>query len=679
MTVDIRAKVYCSLGKVISGSVSDSYIQGEGLIYTKGTIVLDGLRTPARGTLVGISFAKNGRMIKLPRAVYVLSSFADPYRRQTTISLGCYLTVLSEESFGETTLKAAQTKPDVPCEVFNTINLGMEAKDIANEILSKVGLSGSAYMLTNHFSIDEFVIPSQPLSVLSDLLVSEGYVGCVIAGSALDIRVNDPVKGPSINTNEIIDIGPINSGPVPGDRVVVKYSTVKLGEPPEEETDEERAKRNWEWEETFGPLTEVSVSWYDEEASIPTEVVRKGYYKPYSFSATTYDQYDRAVTRINYDLSVLAETNNRYCTDVIRYGIFAVYTGDFADTLSKITPKVSFTHWDYKIPSKGGTTDVDLYEAFKAGGISAVKSAVSVVEDPNKTALECLLEQEGIEADDLSVVLQERTVTYITETELAGTLNLNSYTYVTNPSSGVIRAIDLSTELDVLESVTTVYYEKDEASGISKTSTAQKLIYAKTTTGQQDLATMVKNAQENEDPDQLSFWIQPILAKALKVVSNGVEQRIRTEREYGVQKRPSQANRNLGAYGKTPITGTPESVQEFAGSYGKGTVEFQLPYGDDDKISWSTSAGFSTRQKSKVQEKAAAYGRIQNWFLFGNRYGVSITLPAELMPHQPYMGIMIKGQGDFFGVNYMTNGTTYSFDENGIVASSDLLGFGVPI
>ena len=293
--------------------------------------------------------------------------------------------------------------------------------------------------------------------------------------------------------------------------------------------------------------------------------------------------------------------------------------------------------------------------------------------------MECLLEKEGIDPADLPVVLRERTVSMITEVELAGALNLDSYSYVVNTDTGLRSSISLSTESNIIDSINIVTYEKNEESGITKTRTSQQLVYAKTTTGQQDLATLVKTAQENEDPDEIIIWIEPILLKAQGMRNIGTELRIRTEREYGLQKRPSQADRNTSYYGKTPITGSPESVQEFAGSYGRGTVEFQLPYADDDKISWSSTGGFTTAKKSLAQERATAFGKIQNLFLFGNRYGLSITLPAELMPARPYAGIILKAAGDFYGVSYMTNGTTYTFDENGIVASSDLLGSGVPI
>ena len=52
MAVDIRATVTCSLGTLISGSISDDYIQGNGLIRTRGSAVISGTITPALGTVV---------------------------------------------------------------------------------------------------------------------------------------------------------------------------------------------------------------------------------------------------------------------------------------------------------------------------------------------------------------------------------------------------------------------------------------------------------------------------------------------------------------------------------------------------------------------------------------------------------------------------------------------------
>lgn len=679
--IDIRAKMYCSLGPVISGSLSDSYVQGTGLIYTKGSIEIATVMTPEFGQKVKIGYIKNNRIILLPRCMFVLSFFADPFRRQTTLSLGCKLTLISEQVFPETVIYSQQSFPGVSCQDFNKTVLGIRAFDIISAIINLIG-TGAPPLLKNHFAIPEFTIPSKPLSTLSDLLVSENHIGYADADGELVCLQFSFSNGPVINVSNIIDISPINSGDRPGDNVIVKYSTTQLTAPPENEEDEDRAKRNWEWEEVFGPLQDVSISYYPDDDELEIKRTVQAYYKPYTFTATTYDQWDRAVQRMTYELSVLAETNNRYAVDSVKYGTFSSPEGA-AQPLVRLTPKVSFTYWDYKISPKGGTSDIDLFDTVYSDGvvsIGAVKSALSAAADAeqDKTALECL-EEKGDDPDDLSVVTQERTITYICEAELAGTLNIDSYTYNPGESLGadLTTAISLDTDVaNILESDTKIKFSKDEASGYTQTLTSQRLIYGKTTTGQQDLATMLKEAQENEAPNELSVWLVPILLKAQELRSYGVETRIRTEREYGLQKRPSQADRNKSQYEKKPLDLPTETVQRFTGEYGDNTVEFQLPYADDPRIVLAEGGGY-TAVPGKAEETAKAFGELQNRLLLGNRYGVSAQIPADLMPPKPCSGLGIVSRG--LTIYYITNGTTYTFDGNGIIASSDLLGLGFPL
>ena len=92
--VDIRAQTFCSLGTIISGNLADTYAQGSGLITTRGSVELSGIYNPPVGTRVEFGYAKGGFVARLPRTVRVLSSFADPFRRKTTVQLGCLLTFL---------------------------------------------------------------------------------------------------------------------------------------------------------------------------------------------------------------------------------------------------------------------------------------------------------------------------------------------------------------------------------------------------------------------------------------------------------------------------------------------------------------------------------------------------------------------------------------------------------
>lgn len=251
MAVDIRATVTCSLGTLISGSISDDYLQENGLIRVRGSVVISGTITPAIGTIVTFSYTKGGVTRNIPRKLRVLSSFADPYRRTTSVELGCKLTYL------------ADLRPAVNWNVFNDPNnstyneddskivtLPIWSSSVMNECLAQLGISASSIPVNNHFSIGSFDFGAGYVSVLSDILVSECYCGYLDYNEVLQIinlRDNSGT-GPVYTEANIIDHGPINSGQLPGEAVTVSYSTLKLKQPDPAEPVDERERRNWERE-----------------------------------------------------------------------------------------------------------------------------------------------------------------------------------------------------------------------------------------------------------------------------------------------------------------------------------------------------------------------------------------------------------------------------------------------
>ena len=98
MPNDIRAISTCSLGVIVdNANIDDSYINGgAGLIKTTGSVTIDGLITPAVGTLVSFSYTKSNVTRQIPRALRVLSSNADTATRRTAVELGCKLTYLDD-------------------------------------------------------------------------------------------------------------------------------------------------------------------------------------------------------------------------------------------------------------------------------------------------------------------------------------------------------------------------------------------------------------------------------------------------------------------------------------------------------------------------------------------------------------------------------------------------------
>lgn len=231
MAIDIRATCTCSLGTLISASISDDYLQGTGLIKTKGSCEISGTITPAIGTVVTFSYTKNGVTRNVPRKLRVLSSFADPFRRTTKVELGCKLTYLSDlkepvdwtafddpENTGYTTADA------------EIITVPIHASSVMDKCLAELGLTASNNPLTNKFSVAKFDFGPGYVQVLADLLVSESYCGYLDANETLQVFsiADDGGTGPVLDSTKIIDLGSIGVGQLPGEAVTVNYSTLKL-------------------------------------------------------------------------------------------------------------------------------------------------------------------------------------------------------------------------------------------------------------------------------------------------------------------------------------------------------------------------------------------------------------------------------------------------------------------
>jgi hypothetical protein len=262
MAIDIRATVTCSLGTLISGSISDDYLQGSGLVKTRGTCEISGLITPAVGTAVTFSYTKGGVTTSIPRKLRVLSSFADPFRRTTKVELGCKLTYLSDlqEPIKWEAFDDPENAGFVPADQ-QIVTLPIHASSVMDKCLTELGITAASSPLTNKFSVAEFDFGPGYVQVLSDLLVSESYFGYLNTSEVLQIVSldQDGGSGPVYTAADIVDLGPIGTGQLPGEAITVSYSSLKLKQP-EDTTDSDfsdnNASRLWERSvTTAGPNT----------------------------------------------------------------------------------------------------------------------------------------------------------------------------------------------------------------------------------------------------------------------------------------------------------------------------------------------------------------------------------------------------------------------------------------
>jgi hypothetical protein len=640
MAIDIRATVTCSLGTLISGSISDDYLQGSGLIKTRGSVEISALITPAVGTAVTFTYTKDGVTRSIPRKLRVLSSFADPFRRATKVELGCKLTYLSDlqeplkwDAFDDPENASYTAEDD------KIITIPIAASSVMSECLSKLGITASSSPLTNRFSVAEFDFGPGYVQVLGDLLVSECYFGYLDTSEVLQVRTLNVEggTGPVFTSADIIDLGPIGVGQLPGEAVTVSYSTLKLKEPPAVEDEENTRRLNWEEDETISAPSTVRVEnpfFNNNPFSFAIPQYFEYNHTPRSKTVTEYDALDRVTTRTTTDYTILAAIAPSYIQHVAGTnpqsgpGIGSIeYT---TITTERITYAVSAQGADPKNPP-------EKYEE---------------------------VTQQTVTVQEPIVKLNASTTVY----DVAGDLNA----YMGYGFENVNKFI--------AETTTTTYEYGTAVSGAqaAKTLTTTALCRGYTQEGQQELATFIQSL--NSTAAEFQADVTPALEQAQILKDQGTQIQISTGREVGLQQRPSTADRTNAKYAKDgdPNNGwRVESSSELELAVGSATaqrrIEFSMPYAPDDRFAGPTGGPFFSI-RSDAPQKAQNYGRAQNRLLLGNRTGINIQVAPERMPTAPFDPIYVQASG--LTALYRANGNQWAFDSNGIVCSTDALFWG---
>lgn len=101
-------------------------------------------------------------------------------------------------------------------------------------------------------------------------------------------------------------------------------------------------------------------------------------------------------------------------------------------------------------------------------------------------------------------------------------------------------------------------------------------------------------------------------------------------------------------------------------------IEFTLPMAPDD--AFVNDNGQYIVIPNNANEKAKAFGLIQNRLLLGNRNGMNIRTSALQMPETPFSPLTVR-IGDVAAL-YRTNATSWTFSSEGLVVSTDALFWG---
>jgi len=649
MAIDIRANVTCSLGTLISGSISDDYIQGNGLVKTKGQCELQGILTPGIGSVVTFSYTRGGTTHQIPRRLRVLSSFADPFRNITKVELGCKLTYM--EGVGPAPTVDGQASyvtgkqqqclngwADYPAD--SKLPIPVSAAGVMSLCLSKLGITASSSPLQNRFSVDKFDLSQGYVPVLGDLLVSESYFGYLDENEVLQVRdlAVEGGGGPVIDSTTLIDLDQIGVGDLPGDAVVVRYDALKLKGTIDTTTAgaAEQRKRDWEEEEVIGsPETHV-VRYTDASGA----TVENSYvYIPYQKTVTTYGKDD------SFDPTV--------CVLSGREGADLSDSPIKSETTERILMAQAAANYCSEVLSAGLTVDPSYVQEFKS----------KVVEN---------------KYDDKGELIETTEYTYEPFYKWAGGLDLQ-FVYATPTGS---ERVTLGTAAVLVQKVITkrdniyapvlagTYLKAGEelipVVEAQKVTTTTYTNWALTQQGQQAVA-QIKDQTPFTTATQCSDWLNA--NSTTLVLSDGQVQINRGRDIVQGQKRAATADRIGGEKGERP-----ESTGQLiyaAGAVGSDRIiSMSMPYQSDDTY---------TRSGTVIRGNAAAmalrYGRTQNRLLMGNRYGVNVQIHPDRMPAHPYDPLYLSN-GSLM-VQYRANAANWAFSKDGVVASLDALFWGV--
>ena len=619
MAIDIRATVTCSLGTLISASISDDYVQGTGLIKCKGSCELSGIVTPDVGTAVTFSYTQDGVTRQVPRKLRVMSSFADPFRRTTKVELGCKLTYLQDlqEPVDWTPFDDILNN-DFTVDDAKIVTIPIHASSVMDKCLDELGITADTNPLTNKFSIARFDFSPGYVNVLSDLLVSESYCAYLNKDEELKVFSLDEKggTGPVIEAAQIIDLGSIGVGQLPGEAVVVSYSTLKLNPPDPGST----GTVNWEEEETVQVLQPKVVAYGTNQSRTFTG-------RQVTSTVTEYE---------TISLATAVSTGSWFYWQSLE---------QFRDVVASRTTTVT---------SPSAYVEENRVVQLLNNGVAYANTDI-VSSQTVETTTYAMTTAEPLRTETLRY--EDRRVAY---SRLGLQLVYSASDYV-NPSGLV------------LVGKTVVEYER--SGDFTKTVTSEYVWAPERQVGSQAVAEARDVFADATEVAAYLGSIDGVLVHAGTTVST-------TQRGVTTYEgRPNGAERTnaANASGGDPNNGwRTESTAELELALGSATaqrrIEFSLPYAPDDTFTKAGSPPTYGSTASDAAEKASRYGRCQNRLLLGNRSGMNLQLEAKRMPSAPFKPIVVKANG--LSALYRTNGTSWQMDASGILASTDALFWG---
>lgn len=597
-----------------------------------------------------------------------------------------------------------------------------------------------------------YVGPGSISYVLTDGNSSSNSASCYFAITAnnaqeeYETALEDALAKKAAKANEAYDragIDPENGRAAPGTAASANAGTEEQAEQASKQ--QEALKRNWEFEESFGAEKTVAIG-YEYIEDFETKTGYANYtYSPYSCAISEYDELDRKTKAFSYQEGITAEVAGSIVKAQLEEGnvdsgtapvswlteeFFFYYTQLESDEKFEETP----SEYGQRYEEWREQERLAYEEALEKNRLENIGSTGLLQSMPELCDLGFMPNDEPSEGDEY--VMDGLRFTYSEATgwthqkadyapiatsfptaiytrdfiDTTKTTRQRLISYMTSQSAfryGPIREVlgGLSLPFDkdfwymppnysVLTDETYIYYDVDWYGGKVKTTTHRYTLNCNTIQGQQLIASMAENLQYTEGQQRYSL-LEKIIEVALEMVYQGAEVGIRSDREYGIQQRPSIYEREW-----TDVVGGEKPDPDVFGDWQivdrnaqprNSAVELQQESEEQDETTspvilnitppYTTGPerrinedGSATFLENQAQTQAMTYGRAFNNIARGSRYGVSLQVPVSVVPITPLSWIYLEMQGKTGG--YRSNGISYVFNESGLLCNVDALFWG---
>lgn len=705
--IDARARIVCNLGPVISGSLSDSHIQGGGIIYTTGSLELAGLFSHAPGTQVKLAFASIDKLTAAPRTnLVVLSCLANPLTRRTQVEVGCPLTYAKNRGVGTVPWWVVSRIQGNIATVPRPYTIAASQYLINLFTLAGFGDVNSAWVNTadRYLLSEEIDLSSGYLGKAEDILKSFNLFAYA-QGNAVRIEFL-PVGSRSVGssavvpTEKIIDLNLVSGGDEPAIQAI-GVATKKKVTPQSEEVEQtpvvtppasplqqqglgvSNAPQAVEKKNTWkkGTVATVSeVKFYKDE----TYDFKVGCLEKVVSQEITKAPDNRVTERVVQKISMLGKAASPVIQDMLDAGIAsylrafpnasiaqaAEYNAQQAvrNSLLKVdsftVEKMTYEKIKQKVPPGVDVNPDDLYKyrLRKKAVYEFVSRSVIFSRMPVRNhalfaqpQVPAILDIEGLaqgvnenDAGDFSLI--EAIVNRFDEPS-PGQIELPEGTVLnTTQSLYTGRLIDRIEE--------TEYKYSDKFVKELKT---VFIPVGQTQAGQYQLSKALKQARQQQAEDGTRYAIDanpfidmyaPLVVDDFGVVFRSVDDD---------KEQPPAYDRNI-EIDKETVYG---QVEQNTGTANQAsTKNYEVPAPPDDIPNEDGSI-----EESNAELVAAEYARAQNALLMSHRFGAQITVPVNVLPPKPLSRITLNIDG-ISGV-YITNGTSWAFDANSCLVSTD--------